>query len=82
MKGENILDFEKEYEKWEEEIKEDQKGFFEKYTWEKIIMIIGAIVGTLIIIYVMFWLYRNFRRVKPKYHIELEEQYDKTKFYA
>ena len=81
MKGENILDFEKEYEKWEEELKEDQKGFFEKYTWEKIVMIIGAIVGTLIIIYVMFWLYRNFRRVKPKYHIELEEQYDKTKFY-
>ena len=81
LKGENILNFQEEYNKWEHNIKEEQKGFFEKYTWEKIIMIIGTIIGTLIIIYVMFWLYRNFRRMNPKTHIQLDEEYDKKKIY-
>lgn len=81
LNGESIINYTEEYEKYEKEIEEQKKGFFEKYTWEKVLVIIGTIVGILIIIYVMFWLYRNFRREKPKYHIELNEQYDKKEIY-
>ena len=80
FKGGDILDFKKDYEKWTKEAKEESK-FFKGYTWEKIVMIIGTIVGTLIILYVMFWLYRNCKRLQPKYHIELNENYDKKEFY-
>ena len=80
FKGGDILDFKKDYERWIKEAKEDSK-FFKGYTWEKVVMIIGTIVGTLIILYVMFWLYRNCKREKPKYHIELNENYDKKEFY-
>ena len=80
FKGGDILDFKKEYESWIKESKERSK-FFKGYTWEKVLMIIGTIVGTLIIIYVMFWLYRNCKREKSKYHIELNENYDKKEFY-
>ena len=72
-----ILNYKKEYEKYTKEVEEKEKeGFFSSYSWEKVFMIIGAIIGTLIILYVMFWLYRNCRRQTSKYHIELNEQYD------
>ena len=73
-------------EKGEEKESKSGSGFFSKdgfYSWEKIIMIIGTITGILIILYVMYWLYRNWRRQSTgsKYHIELNEQYDKTGFF-
>ena len=80
--GGTIVNYQKEYEKYTKEVeKKEKEGFFSSYSWEKIIMIIGAIIGTLIILYVMFWLYRNCRRQTSKYHIELNEQYDKKEFY-
>ena len=80
--GGTIINYQKEYEKYTKEVEEkEKKGFFSSYSWEKIIMIIGAIIGILIILYVMFWLYRNCRRQTSKYHIELNEQYDKKEFY-
>ena len=84
FKGGEILDYTEEYEKWTKEShekKEKKSSFFSGWSWEKIIMIIGAIIGTLIIIYVMFWLYRNCKRETSKYHIELKENYDKKEFY-
>ena len=80
--GGTILNYKKEYEKYTKEVEEKEKeGFFSSYSREKVFMIIGAIIGTLIILYVMFWLYRNCRRQTSKYHIELNEQYDKKEFY-
>jgi hypothetical protein len=85
FKGGNILNFKQDYEKWSHEVAEKESqffnGIFEKYSWEKIIMIIGTIVGTLIILYVMFWFCRNCKRQKSKYHIELNEQYNKKEYY-
>ena len=88
FKGGHVVNFKEEYEKWQKEVEEKEKeeeesSFFKNgfYSWEKIIMIIGAIIGTLIILYVMYWLYRNCRRETSKYHIELNEQYDKKEFY-
>lgn len=85
FKGGDILNFKQDYDKWTKEVAEKENQFFNEYfkgySWEKIIMIIGTIVGSLIILYVMFWLYRNCRRQTSKYHIELNEQYDKKEFY-
>ena len=79
--GEDVLNFKENYEKWAEQVAEKESELIYGYSGEKIIMIIGAIIGTLIILYVAFWLFRNCRREKPKYHIELNEQYDKKQFY-
>jgi len=82
FKGGDILNFKDEYEKWTHEVSQRDKSTSKKScTWEKIWLIVGAIIGILIIIYVMFWLYRNCNRERPKYHIELNEQYDKKEFY-
>ena len=85
FKGGDILNFKQDYEKWSHEVAEKESqffnGIFEKYSWEKIIMIIGTIVGTLIILYVMFWFCRNCKRQKSKYHIELNEEYNKKDYY-
>ena len=85
FKGGDILNFKQDYDKWTKEVAEKENQFFNEYfkgySWEKIIMIIGTIVGCLIILYVMFWLYRNCDRQNSKYHIELKEQYEKKKFY-
>ena len=85
FKGGDILNFKQDYDKWTKEVAEKENQFFNEYfkgySWEKIIMIIGTIVGSLIILYVMFWLYRNCDRQNSKYHIELKEQYDKKEFY-
>ena len=83
--GGHIINFQQEYEKWAKsaEKKENKSEFFNKdfYTREKNIMIFGAIIGSLIILYVMFWLCRNCKRQNSNYHIELNEQYDKRDFY-
>ena len=79
FKGGDILDFKKDYERWIKEEKENSR-FFKGYTSEKVVAIIGTIFGTLIILYIMFWLYRNCKREKPKCHIELNENYDKKEF--
>ena len=85
FKGGDILNFKQDYEKWSHEVAEKESQFFneffKKYSWEKIVMIIGTIVGSLIILYVMFWLYRNWKREQPKYHIPLDEQYNKKDYY-
>ena len=85
FKGGDILNFKQDYDKWTKEVAEKENQFFNEYfkgySWEKIFMIIGTIVGSLIILYVMFWLYRNCDRQNSKYHIELKEQYDKKEFY-
>ena len=85
FKGGDILNFKQDYDKWTKEVAEKENQFFNEYfkgySWEKIIMIIGTIVGSSIILYVMFWLYRNCDRQNSKYHIELKEQYDKKEFY-
>lgn len=79
--GEDIINFKEDYKKWAEEVAEKESELIYGYSGEKIVMIIGTIIGTLIILYVAFWLFRNCRREKPKYHIELNEQYDKKEFY-
>ena len=82
FKGGDILDFKKDYEKWGEEVAEKEMDLFKNYSWEKIVMIIGVIVGSLIIICIIFSCYRNCRKATgPQYHIELKEQYDKKEFY-
>ena len=82
FKGGDILNFQKDYEKWTHEDKKKESDYFYGYSWEQIMMIIGTIVGSLIILYVMFCLYRNCKREKPKYEIEgLNKEYDKKEFY-
>ena len=81
FKGGDILNFQKDYEKWTHEDRIKDSKYFYGFSCEKIMMIIGTIVGSLIILYVMFWLYRNCNRERQKYHIELNEQYDKKEFY-
>ena len=81
FKGEDILDFTKDYEKWGEEVAEKESQLFKKYSWEKIAMLIGVIVGSLIIICILYSCYRNCRRANPGYHIELKEHYDNKEFY-
>lgn len=81
FKGGDILNFKEDYEKWAEEVANKEMEFFKEYSWEKKIMIVGAIIGSLIILCILFSLYRNYRRENPGYHIELKEQYDKKEFY-
>ena len=81
FKGGDILDFKEDYEKWAEEVANKEMEFFKGYSWEKKVMIVGAIIGSLIILCILFSLYRNCRRENPGYHIELKEQYDKKEFY-
>ena len=85
FKGGDILNFKQDYDKWTKEVAEKENQFFNEYfkgySWEKIFMIIGTIVGSLIILYVMFWLYRNCDRQNSKYHIELKEKKKKKEFY-
>ena len=81
FKGGDILNFKEDYEKWAEEVANKEMEFFKEYSWEKKIMIVGAIIGSLIILCILFSLYRNYRRENPGYHIELKEQNDKKEFY-
>ena len=79
--GGDILNFTNDYEKWINEDINIIVKLLKGYSDEKKIMIAGTIIGTIIILYVLFWLYRSCRRDKPKYHIELQDQFDKKEYY-
>lgn len=74
FKGEDIINYSKEYEKWNEQVKKKEEKMYEMPSGEKILAIIGTIVGIGIIAYVGFYFYRAMNREKSKYHIELKEQ--------
>ena len=66
FKGENIIDFKKFYDDWKEEnsvIKINESNIMSvSLTNEKIIFIIGIIIGFLIISYVLFYFIRTLKR--------------------
>ena len=79
--GPDILNFEEDYVKWSEEISEQKVDLLEKYSCQQITMIVGAVIGSLIILYALFDTYRNFNKGRNNHHIKLEENYDKNKPY-
>ena len=79
--GEDILNYKDEYEKWIVEAGEKKAKFFSGYTYETIIFIIGTIIGTCIICYVAFWLYRNWRKSIGPYYIHTDEKFKKEQNY-
>ena len=79
--GEDVLNYKDEYEKWIVETGEKKAKFFSGYTYETIIFIIGTIIGTCIICYVGFWLYRNWRKSLNQYYIHTDEKYKKEQNY-
>ena len=66
FKGENIIDFKKDYNKWKEEksiIKISESNVISvSWTNERTILIIGTTVGILIILYILFYVIRSFKR--------------------
>ena len=79
--GENIMNYKEEYEKWAIDAAEKKSKLSAGYTCETIIFIIGTIIGLCIISYVVFWLYRNWRRNSNKYKLHEEEKYNKKEIY-
>ena len=66
FKSENIVDFTELYNNWKEEetvikVSEGNIAYFE-WSNEKMIMAIGAILGIIIILYVLFFIIRNSKR--------------------
>ena len=88
LNGEGVVSFKDEYKKWteNEEIEEDStnNGAVEeiKSSDSKTLFVIGLIAGSLVILAVLFLFVRSMKRANPKYHIELNEQYDKKEFYS
>ena len=78
FKGEDIINYSQQYQKWSNQVKENKEKMkiFEMPSGEKILAIVGTIVGIGILIFVAFCFYREYRRENPKYHIELKEQKD------
>ena len=78
FKGENIIDYTKYYNKWKEEksvIKINEKNITIIWKNEKMIMFLGAIIGGIIILYVLFYLIRdNKRNGSNKIHSKFVEQ--------
>ena len=66
FKGENIIDFKKDYSKWKEEnsiIKINESNVISvSWTNERAILIIGTIIGILNILYILFYVIRAFKR--------------------
>ena len=81
FKGEDIIDYSQEYQKWSDKVKENEERMLEMPSGEKIFAIIGSIIGIGILIYAIFYFYRECRREKPKYHIGLNEQNDLNQKY-
>ena len=79
--GENIMNYKEEYEKWAIDAAEKKSKLSAGYTCETIIFIIGTIIGLCIISYVVFWLYRNWRRNSNKYKLHEEVKYNKEGIY-
>lgn len=67
INGEDIKDFNEQYEQWTVEVKEEEAKILNAPSGEKVIGIIGGIVGICIILYVWCYFYRFSRRDKPKY---------------
>jgi hypothetical protein len=79
FKGENIIDFNKDYSKWKEEksiIKINESNVISvSWTNERTILIIGTTVGILIILYILFYVIRSFKRNNMnKTHSKFVEQ--------
>jgi hypothetical protein len=81
LSGENVMNYKEEYEKWQVDTAEKKSKLFSGYTCETIIFIIGTIIGLCIISYVVFWLYRNWRRANNKYKLHEEIQFKKEEIY-
>ena len=79
--GEDIMDYKNEYEKWVTDTAEKKSKLFQGYTRETIIFIIGTIIGTCIICYCAFWLYRTWNRGRNKYYVQTDEKYNKEENY-
>ena len=79
--GADILNYKEEYQKWIVDNAEKNSKLLSGYSCETIIFIIGTIIGTCIICYVAFWLYRTWRRGNDKYYIQTDEPADKSKHY-
>ena len=79
--GEDILNYKEEYDKWVINTAEKDSSIFSGYTVEKIILIIGTIVGICIILYVAFKLHQYWK-FENNNHFKLEEEYDKKKIYG
>ena len=75
FKGEDIINYNKEYKDWNAKVKKEEAELYESTSCEKIIAIVGGIIGALIILYISFYFYREYRKEKPN-HIELREQYN------
>jgi hypothetical protein len=79
FKGENIIDFSEYYNDWKEEksvikINESNVASFDLQN-EKIIMVIGAFIGGIIILYVLFFMIRDNKRNNiNKIHSNFVEQ--------
>ena len=88
LEGDDIINFEDEYKKWvlEDQMNEDNESNSVveeiKESDSKTLFIIGLIAGSLIILAVLFLFYRSMKRANPKYHIELNEQYNKNEIYS
>ena len=88
LEGDDIINFEDEYKKWvlEDQMNEDNESSSVveeiKESDSKTLFIIGLIAGSLIILAVLFLFYRSMKRANPKYHIELNEQYNKNEIYS
>ena len=81
LKGENVLNYKEEYNKWIITNAEKKSEFLSGYSGETIAFIIGTIIGCCILCYVAFWLYRTWRRQSNKYYIHTDEPVNKDKHY-
>ena len=79
--GQDILNFEEDYQKWANENSEKKASLLGNYTREEIIMIVGIIIGCLILLYVLFTNHRNHSKIKNNNHINLDENYDQKDKY-
>ena len=74
LKGEDIINFSEEYKEWVVEVKEENSELFKTPIWEKVILVIGTIVGFSIIFYAWYYFYRYSKRNNPKYKIEYNQR--------
>ena len=77
--GEDVINYKEEYEKWANDNKEQKLNSFFNNNYELIIMIVGCLIGTCIIIYVLYHLCKDWikssKNVKDKYFIQTDEKY-------
>ena len=81
LSGEKVINYKDDYEKWVTDVTEKKTKILTGYSCETIIFIIGTIIGTCIICYVVFWLYRNWRRDSNKYKLHEEIPFQKEQIY-